>query len=220
MACRETHVAPRRLCRWPETPPSTPDESGATSPSEEGEGYSLRFETVSQRSPEAGEENPFRLQAVSQRKFKGEGAGAPCLPRIPPCLATPDGAQRRSGVQGPQATFFGSALRLRSGQAPGPRIESGAAKMLGFREIGPGRQSRWNFGGLDRRGGRAFPATPLPQGICWEKPHASTPQFLPLFRRGGQVGVGRWPTPPEVQADSLRAGIWPETEKMTDHDIA
>ena len=141
MACRETHVAPRRLCRWPETPPSTPDESGATSPSEEGEGYSLRFETVSQRSPEAGEGHPFRPQAVSQRKFKGEGAGAPCLPRIPPCLATPDGAQRRSGVQGRQATPFRSALRLRSGQALGPGSS-------------PGRQKCWGFERSDRGGNR------------------------------------------------------------------
>ena len=194
VACRETHVAPRRLCRWPETPPSTPDESGATSPSEEGEGYSLRFETVSQRSPEAGEGHPFRLQAVSQRKFKGEGAGAPCLPRIPPCLATPDGAQRRSGVQGRQATPFRSALRLRSGQALGPGSS-------------PGRQKCWGFERSDRGGNRVgisgdwigaaaglSPRHPSPRDMLGKaaRVHAAIP---PPLQKGRSGGGGALPNP-------------------------
>ncbi len=145
--------------------------------SEEGEGHVFRRETVSQRNPwgrgKKSFSTPGRVAGETQRR----GAGAPCLPRIRPCLATPDGAQRRSGVQEPvlslskvlQATPFGSALRLRSGQAPdapfvaapdgaqrrsgdqepraeafrvapGPRNKSGAAKVLGFREIGSGRR--------------------------------------------------------------------------------
>ena len=86
VASRETHVAPRQLRRRSKTPPSTPDESGSTSPSEEGEGLLFWREAVSQRN-RRGE----KISAVRFRK----GCAMPIAMAGPPDAA--GGHARPSG---------------------------------------------------------------------------------------------------------------------------
>ena len=96
----------------------------------------------------------------------------------PPSIATPDGAQRRSGVQGPQAEAF----RV----APGPRIGSGAAMLV--------LQGIWF--------GAAMPRIPLPLG---EGLGEGSPAAAPMFD-SGMVPAAADPSPcPLPQGEGVRS---------------
>ena len=161
--------AARRLRRRPKTPPSTPDESGATSPSEEGEGSPLWREAVLQRHP-------------LQRGRPGGGAAAP----VPNAGRASPRGNSAGGPEHPHPLRFAPGL---------PPLKRGKDIHCGSKPFAEGVPTR---GGAARRPPRNHPPLPTrtersgdPGARGHRKSRAGRPWAPEQVRGGNRVGISR-----------------------------